>query len=107
MPSGSGCPRMTKVRVRLLRSWNTRAGLRHPPAEIKVSAKQARAMAQTVPPYAEIVEDEPEEPAVDATHPALTLAAEAGLDLAGYAGQGSGADGRITKADVEGWVRGE
>lgn len=88
------------VKVRLLRPWNTRAGQHHPPAEISVSAGQARLMAQTVPPYAEIVVD------VDATPAALALAREAGLDLTPYAGAGSGKGGRIGVADVRGW-RGE
>lgn len=45
------------VKVKLLRSWNTRAGQHHPPEVIEVPAGQARRMAGAVPPYGEIVED--------------------------------------------------
>lgn len=88
------------VKVRLLRSWNTRAGLRHPPEVIEVPAWRARLMAQTVPPYAEIVMP------VDATPAALALAKQAGLDLTLYAGQGTGKGGRVTVGDVREWARG-
>lgn len=87
------------VKVRLLRSWNTRAGLHHPPGVIEVPAEQARRMAQAVPPYAEAVVS------VDATPAALALARDAGLDLAPYAGRGTGKGGRITVGDVRGWAR--
>lgn len=40
---------------------------------------------------------------VDATDAAKRLA-EDKLDLTRFAGQGTGAGGRITKADVEGWL---
>lgn len=41
---------------------------------------------------------------LDATEPALELAAAHGLDLAPYARQGSGLGGRIHKSDVERWL---
>lgn len=47
---------LTMTRVRLLRPWNTRAGLHHPPEIIEVPDAQARGMASAVPPYAEIVD---------------------------------------------------
>jgi pyruvate/2-oxoglutarate dehydrogenase complex dihydrolipoamide acyltransferase (E2) component len=88
------------VRVRLLRAWNTPAGTRHPGEVIRGPAGQAARMAQTVPPYAVLVEP------IDATDAARRLAEARGLDLTRYAGLGTGKGGRIIHRDVEGWTRG-
>lgn len=89
------------VKVKLLRPWPVGDVTYRPGQILEVPAARADRMAATHPPYAERLTAEN----VDATDGAREAAAEHGLDLSGYAGQGSGAEGRITMADVEGWAQ--
>ena len=58
----------------------------------------------TATAYRSEATDEAEDIDVDASEGALDLAADEGLDLRPYAGQGRGPGGRIYKDDVEVWL---
>ncbi|MEW5926217.1 MAG: hypothetical protein AB1941_01900 [Gemmatimonadota bacterium] len=78
---------------------------------IAVATAVAVAMLDARPPFGR--EATPEEVTaaglepeveIDATEGALELARSHAYDLAPHVGKGSGADGRITKGDVVGWI---
>lgn len=95
-----------RVRVEFLRAyppWVTDASQVGSVREVPASAVPR--MLAGSPPFARIAEVVGDAAAaVDATDGARALAAEEGVDLRPYAGQGSGPGGRIWKEDVERWA---
>lgn len=79
-----------------------RGGIDYPPGELlEVPEHVAASMEEANPPYGRRAKSLPE---LDATESALDLARTNNLDLRGRAGQGSGANGRITQGDVQKWL---
>lgn len=95
------------VRVEVLRPY-PRGGKTHKPgATISIPEHALADATRRNPPHVRVV-GAPEveiDADFDATEGALDLARATGIDLAAFAGQGSGENGRIEKPDVKKWAK--
>lgn len=98
------------VTVLLERPYSRGDSLYSAGALVEVPKEALPGILEAKPPYGREVGDQEldvltdPDATVNATDSAAALAEEHGFDLRARAGSGSGDDGRIVKADVEGWL---
>lgn len=95
------------VQVEVLRRYPRGGTVHEPGAEIFIPPHAVVDATKRDPPHVRVMgpREVPENPIFDATEGAMDMARGVGIDLAPFAGQGSGTDGRIHKTDVERWAK--